>query len=150
MIDFDVRQFSTLLSTLPAHLPISDAMEEADPQQGRWWSSQREHMVSWFAAQATHGSGAYTRQTPNRSAKRTYNRLQCPEGLVWIAEALGADPGLVQRTAEEALAVPIRSRSAFVRKTLPWDLIAELAAPRIRHEQRRRRGNARRALRRAT
>ncbi|MEW6891931.1 hypothetical protein V3M60_10270 [Trueperella pyogenes] len=90
-IDIDVRRFAKLLAKLDAHLPISDAMEHADPQKnGRWWSSQREHMSSWFASQATTGSGAYTRQEPNLSAKTTYNRLQSPEGLIWIAEALGA------------------------------------------------------------
>ncbi len=130
-IDIDVRRFAKLLAKLDAHLPISDAMEHADPQKnGRWWSSQREHMSSWFASQATTGSGAYTRQEPNLSAKTTYNRLQSPEGLIWIAEALGADTALVQRVAEEALTIPRRSRSAFIRSYLPWELIAQLAKSR--------------------
>lgn len=128
MSDIDVRRFARLLAGLPEHLPISDAMEHADPQKkGRWWSSQREHMSTWFASQATTGSGAFTRQAPNRSAKTTYNRLQHPEGLMWIAEALGADTTLLQRVAEEALSIPRRRRSGFVRTHLPWNLIADLA-----------------------
>lgn len=131
-IDFDVVQFARLLSQLPAHLPISDEMELADPQkQGRWWSSQREHMSDWFASQATTGSGAFTRSRPNRSAKTTYNRLAHPEGVVWIAEALGADRDLVQSVATEALTISRRSRSGFVRKRLPWTLIAQLAKSRL-------------------
>lgn len=130
--DIEVRRFARLLAKLDAHLPISDAMEQADPQKnGRWWSSQREHMSRWFASQATTGSGAFTRQEPNVSAKTTYNRLQHPEGLVWIAEALGADTDLVQRVADEALTIPRRSRSAFVRSHLPWELIAQLAKSRL-------------------
>lgn len=130
--DVDVMQFADLLNRLPAHLPISDAMERADPQKtGRWWTCQREHMVGWFRAQATTGAGAFTRAEPNRSAKTTYNRLQCAEGLVWIAEALGANPDMVSEVAQAALQVPRRSRSGFVRKNLPWELIAELATPRL-------------------
>ena len=127
-MDVDVKEFARLLARLPEHLPISDAMEEADPQKnGRWWTSQREHMSSWFASQATRGSGAFTRRAPNRSAKMTYNRLQHPEGLVWIAEALGVDPALVRQVARDALDVPRRSRSSFVRKHIPWSLISQVA-----------------------
>ena len=130
--DLDVMRFADLLNRLPAHLPISDAMEQADSQKtGRWWTSQREHMVGWFRAQTTTGAGAFTRAEPNRSAKITYNRLQCPEGLVWIAEALGANPDMVSEVAQAALQVPRRSRSGFVRKNLPWELIAELATSRL-------------------
>lgn len=131
-MDVDVKEFARLLARLPEHLPISDAMEEADPQKnGRWWTSQREHMSSWFASQATRGSGAFTRRAPNRSAKMTYNRLQHPEGLVWIAEALGVDPALVRKVARDALDIPRRSRSGFVRKHIPWSLIAQLAKSRL-------------------
>ena len=130
--DIDVRRFAKLLAKLDEHLPISDAMEQADSQKnGRWWSSQREHMAEWFATQATTGSVAFMRQEPNVSAKTTYNRLQHPEGLVWIAEALGADTDLVQRVADEALTVPRRSRSAFVRSHLSWELVAQLAKSRL-------------------
>lgn len=131
-IDFDVREFANLLASLPEHMPISFAMENADPQkQGRWWDSQQEHMVSWFSAQATHGEGAFTRGEKNFSAKKTYNRLQCPEGLVWIAEALGADTELLEQVAQDALEVSRRSRSAYVRKHVPWAMVAELAQQQI-------------------
>ncbi|MDP9805895.1 hypothetical protein J2S70_000477 [Trueperella bonasi] len=126
--DIEVKRFAKLLRKLPEHLPISEAMEQADPQKTRrWWSSQREHMATWFASQATTGKGAFTRKTPNRSAKKTYNRLQSPEGIVWIAEALGAEPTLLKQVVDEALKVPRRRRSGFIRKHLPWDLIAHLA-----------------------
>lgn len=131
-IDFDVREFADLLASQPELMPISFTMENADPQkQGRWWYSQQEHMVSWFNAQATHGEGAYTREEKNFSAKKTYNRLQCPEGLVWIAEALGADTEFLELVAQGALEIPRRSRSAYVRKLVPWSMVAELAQKKI-------------------
>lgn len=80
---------------------------------------------------ASTSGGAFTRQEPNVSAKRAYNRLQHPEGLVWIAEVLGTDTDLVQRVADEALAVPRRSRSAFVGSPLSWELVAQLAKSRL-------------------
>lgn len=66
MNDIDVLRFARLLARLPEHLPVSDAMEQADPQKRRrWWSSQSQHMSTWFASQATTGSGKFTRQAPN-------------------------------------------------------------------------------------
>lgn len=82
-VDFDVAM---LLKALPAHLPISDAFEKADPQKrNRWRRSQREHMSGWFAQQTSLGSGAFSRTKPNRSARTTYQRLIHPKGIVWIA-----------------------------------------------------------------
>ncbi|MEW6859872.1 hypothetical protein [Trueperella pyogenes] len=131
-IDFNVREFARLLGRLPDHLPISDAMEQADPQKkGRWWSSQREHMTSWFASQATTGSGSFTREVPNRSARTTYNRLQHPEGLIWIAEAVGVDPVLIDRVAHEALTMDRRKRSGFIRKHIPWEMVADQAKSQL-------------------
>lgn len=123
-----MRDFARLMACLPPHLPISDEMEAADPQEsGRWWSSQREHLVSWFDSQATRGHGAFTRSTPNCSAKTTYNRFQCAEGLVWLAEAVGVDSDLVAQAARDALAVPRRSRCKIVRDLIGWELIAQHA-----------------------
>lgn len=122
--DFDVHRFARLLARLPAHLEISDSMEQTAPQENRRWSSQREHMTGWFRSQATTGSGAYSRQRPNHSAKTTYNRLQSAEGMIWIAEALGADKDLVRQAANEALTLPSSSRCKHIRQYLPRELIA--------------------------
>lgn len=115
------------MERLPEHLQISDAFEELDPQLGqRWWSSQREHMVAWFSAQMTKGEGQFTRETPNHSARTTYNRLQCPEAIVWMAEAVGVSEDKLVATVDAALFEPDhRRRSGIVRKHLPWSLIAE-------------------------
>ncbi|MSS45762.1 hypothetical protein FYJ43_06845 [Cutibacterium sp. WCA-380-WT-3A] len=137
-IDLDVKKFARILGKLEEHLEVSDAFEDAVVGQSeRRWSSQREHMTSWFRGQRTTGSGAYTRNKPNHSAKRAYNRLQSPEGLLWIAEALGADTELVRAAADEALAAkPNQSRCAVIRRHLPWPMIAELATSRTRWRRR--------------
>ncbi|PXA77862.1 hypothetical protein DCC24_02885 [Auritidibacter sp. NML100628] len=84
-------------------------------------------MTEWFASQATTGFGAYVRRRTDLSATKTYNRRQSAEGLVWIAEALGADADLVQQAAHDVLIRPCRGRRGYVREHLPWELIAEMA-----------------------
>jgi hypothetical protein len=127
--DFTIREFTAILKTCEPHLPISDAFEEADPQkQGRWWNSQKEHMVAWFTSQRSLGSGGFTRNTANDSARTTYQRLQSAEGLLWITEALGADTSLVASASAEALSNPRRSRPRIIRQYFPWETIASLAS----------------------
>lgn len=90
--------------------------------------SERELMVGWFTAQTTKGAGQYTREVPNRSAKRTYNRLLNSRSLLWINEAPGQDPERVQAAADEAAAEKDhRRRCGIVRKHLPWDEVIALA-----------------------
>lgn len=90
--DFHVDEFVRVLQSLASHLPVSDAYERDCPQRQRvWWSSQQEHMISWFGQQNCRGSGVFSRKTPNTSARTTYNRLLCPSAFVWMAEALGED-----------------------------------------------------------
>ena len=139
--DIEVLRFAQLLAKLDAPLPISDAMEQADPRKnGRGRVPMSEYLSKWFASQVTLGSGAFKRQKPNMSAKKAYNMLHYPEGRVWIAEALGADTDLVQRVADKALTIPRSSsaaltkgpfRNGFVLSQLPWELIAPLAKSRL-------------------
>lgn len=131
--DFTTRDFARLLNTLPAHLPISDEYDAHLGQKvGRWWTSQREHMVGWFNGRTTHGAGAYSRETPNDSARTTYNRLLNPGSLLWIAEALGVDSRPIQRAADAAAAESDhRRRCGQIRAVLPWSVIASAASAAI-------------------
>ena len=134
-MDFDVLDFARLLNRLPAHLPISDAYDgfvDGEYRRGTpWYTSQRQHMVGWFRAQTTTGSGDYSRNTPNHSARRAYNRILNAGSLLWINEALGQDPDLVRQAAEAAaLEREYRRRCRIVREYLPWDRVVELAKAR--------------------
>lgn len=127
--DISVTDFVRVLSQLEPYLPISDEYEHTKGQKsGVWWSTQKEHMVGWFSSQLTLGSGAYTRERTNSSARTTYNRLLSAGAFVWMAEALGEDPDIVRRAADAARNEPnARKRPALLRRHLPWDRIAELA-----------------------
>lgn len=129
--DMDVRDFARLLARLPENLPISDAYHGYDgsyPPPGPWYTSRRQRMVSWFRGQATTGEGAYSRTTPNLSAKRAYNRLLNSGWLLWINEAVGNDPGLIQQAADAASQEKDhRTRCRIVREHLPWSDVISLA-----------------------
>lgn len=133
--DLHVNEFVQILRSLPAKQPITEAFEtgwaaerqKQTSDKGTWYHRQKDHVLGWFASQVTRGAGAYSRSKPNTSARVTYNRLLNPAMPLWIAEALGEDPDVVQQAGENALTVPPRSRTAAARKVLPWSRIAELA-----------------------
>ncbi|MFI8776578.1 hypothetical protein ACIGH6_05745 [Brachybacterium paraconglomeratum] len=127
--DFTTAEFADILSRLEPHLPISDAFEADLPQRtGSWWTNQREHMVAWFRGQDSTGSGKFTKRAPDTSARLTYNRLLAPAAFVWMAEALGVSPEVVQAAADAARAEGnARKRPGVIRSHLPWDLIAARA-----------------------
>jgi len=127
--DYDVYEFARILEKLQAHMPISDRFDSVCGQEkGVWYYSQQEHMVNWFIDQNSKGSGAYTRDKPNRSAKTTYNRLLCPGALLWIAEALGEEDVIVQSAANAArVESDKRRRCGIIRTRIPWERIMELA-----------------------
>lgn len=130
--DIHVRDFVRVLQKLEPHLPISDQFELDRPQKtGAWWSIQKEHMVTWFGNQDSLGSGAFTRQVVNTSAKTTYNRLLCPAAFVWMAEALGEDPVVVRAAADAARdEANARKRPGLLRRHLTWARIIELSRQR--------------------
>lgn len=108
--DYTVSQFAAILARQPRH-------------------PQRTHMVDWFLSQTTRGSGDYTRQKPNHSARTTYQRLRDPAAILWIGAALGAPPSRIQAATAAARAEPDRRlHPGIIRRHLPWDLIATLAA----------------------
>lgn len=93
-------------------------------------------MVAWFEGQPTTGEGAYSRETPNTSAKRAYNRLLCALALIWIADALGVPSSRVAESVDAVLTADGDHRRACeaIRKVLPGELVAEQAVARERPE----------------
>lgn len=134
--DMHVSDFARILAHLEPHPPITEAYDDvAGQRQGVWYTSQRQHMVSWFRGQLTRGSGRYTRAEPNPSARTTYNRLFSPGAIIWIAEALGEEPTVVRNAADAAQAEPnLKKRPGILRKHLPWNRIITLAQRAGRRE----------------
>lgn len=129
-IDFDVRTFANLLDTMPENQPMSDAM--VSDLEEEWYSSQREHMCSWFREQVDTDAGTHTRKEPNHSARITYQRLSDGPAMIWLAEVLGVDEGLIATAATEVEAEPeTRSHCGIIRRYIPWELLADKAAALI-------------------
>ncbi|MGO4956698.1 hypothetical protein ACTQ49_05405 [Luteococcus sp. Sow4_B9] len=124
------RQLARLIRDLPEHCPISDAYEAAHLPGDRWWSSQRQHLSAWF--NELSGPRAFGRQSRGTPARLGYNRFQCAPGLLWLAEALGEDPAVVQAAADAAggQGRPA-TQCAAIRRVIPWQRIEQLLEPRL-------------------
>ena len=131
--DRDVQRYARLFDTLEAHLPISDAFEEKDPQRDkRWWGSQRQHMGCYFAGRVP--------RLGDWSAEAAYMALQHAEGIMWMVEALDTDGDHTARLvnlSEEIFAgaeqMARGKRAKFLRHPdhLPWSVIHNLAHHRL-------------------
>lgn len=133
-LDFTTWEFAEVLAWEEPRLPVTDAYEAEHRSPSAWYVSQKEPLLAWFGGQETKGSGAYTRQEPNTSAKRAYNRLSCGPALVWIAESLEVPDVRVQEAADVAVAAGPDHRRVCgaIRRVLPWELVAEYAVARQR------------------
>ena len=113
------------LGSAAAHFPISDQYELDYLPGEHWWNSQHEHVIAWF--NEIDGPGAYKRRSRGLGAHHAYTHFQCASGLLWIAEAVHADPVVVQRAAEAAAGVGRpATQCAAIRRILPWQQIEAL------------------------
>lgn len=119
-------EFAAMLRRAQPHYSISDEYERAFLPGVHWWSSQQEHVTAWL--DEIDGPGAYRRVTRGLGARHAYNHFQCAPGLLWIAEALGEDPEVVQEAAQSAGGVGRpASQCAAIRRFIPWSRIERLA-----------------------
>ena len=123
--DLDIISFCRVFEVLT---PLPDAVERLD-KWGSPYKNQKAHVLNWFFAQKTTGSGAYTRQQGNRSARTCYNRLLNPGMLIWMAAVLGADDRKIEQataSAIEAEKVNFRKRCSAFREIFPFEEIMRL------------------------
>ena len=124
-VDMDVITFCKVFEVLA---PFPDIVQRLD-KWGSPYKSQKAHVVNWFASQKTTGSGAYTRQAGNNSARTCYNRLLNPGMLIWMAAVLGADEGKIEEAtaaAIEAEKINYRKRCTAFRELFPFEEIVRL------------------------
>lgn len=128
MPDIRCKTFSDYLATKKDHYPYSDKyINEVHDSLDKTGRTEREHMVEWFRANETKGSGSYSRESPNKSARRCYNSLMNAGSLLWIAEAVGMDELTVRQAYEAAIAAgDYRRACGAIRKIITWDMIYAL------------------------
>lgn len=127
--DIRCKVFADILAGKADHYPYSDRyISEIHDSPSKTGRTEREHMVTWFRANETTGAGAYSRQSPNQSARRCYNSLMNAGSLLWIAEAVGVDEATVRQAYEAAASVSdFRRACGAIRKIITWDMIYALA-----------------------
>ena len=125
--DMSCVSFSHLLRFKRSHYPYSDRyLSEVNNSPDAHARTEKQHMVQWFADNATHGSGVYSRQKPNQSAKNCYNKLENAASLLWIAEAAGVEKPIVAAAFEAARqAGDYRRACGAIRKIISWSMIIE-------------------------
>ena len=128
MDDLRCKRFSEILAEKKDHYPYSDKyISEVHDSPDKTGRTEREHMVAWFRENETEGSGQYSRQTPNKSARKCYNGILNAASLLWIAEAVGIDELTVRRAYEAAVSVgDYRRACGAIRKIITWDMIYAL------------------------
>jgi hypothetical protein len=94
-------------------------------RHGIWYRTQKEHWLGWLSEY--DGPGAYGRIVrAGRDARFVYNHIVCPDMLLWLAEAAGVNPQVVEAARNEAIQkVSLQSKSAAIRRHVPWSEIAQ-------------------------
>lgn len=125
--DITCTQAAKLFRSKESHYPYSDRYRaEVHSSPDAKNLTEREHMIGWFTDNQTTGSGSYTRETSNLSARRCYNRLMNAASLLWIAEAVGIDELTVKQAFESAKAASdYRKACGAIRAIITWDMIYE-------------------------
>ncbi len=117
-----IGKFITAIRRLPSDKP------KVTP--GKWYRTQKEHWLGWLAEY--HGPGAYARTGPAsaRDARFAYNHIVEVKMLLWLIEAAGVPRAAVQKArVAAARASTLSSKSAAVRKRVPWEMVHESLFP---------------------
>lgn len=124
--DMDAKTLLGLVESLDVPsddaAPLTIQLETAlgvGPGYGRaTYRDQRHHWMRWLLEY----------QSPDRSARRIYNSLNCPPMVFWLAEAAGADRFLLEAATHAVLLAPSNqaAQSAAVRRVMPWSLIYQV------------------------
>ena len=96
------------------------------PSASKWYESQKEHWIGWLLDYQS--PGAYDRKTQNqRDARCIYNRVVCPDLLLYLAKGSGVSATALRKARTAAsLAGPTQmAKAAAVRRELPWEVVLE-------------------------
>ena len=121
MAPISIDDFLQAIRRLPPDEPVDDPKN--------WYRTQKEHWLGWLSEY--RGPGAYGRKIDKtRDARFAYNHIVEPKMLLWLAEAGGVSPRLVNAArSESARATAKQQQSAVVRRYVPWEVVANSLWP---------------------
>lgn len=128
--DLSCAEMARIFEGRADHYPVSDRyIREVRDSPSKTGANEREHMVRWFRANRTTGSGSYSRKRGNISARTCYQRLNNAASLLWIAEAIGVGRETVERAYDAAVeAGDYRRACGAIRRVIPWETVYALAS----------------------
>lgn len=105
-------------------LPSDEPVPPHTPGYNRY-ATQKDHWLGWLDPSACKGT--YPRKaSPKRDARDVYNRIVEPQLLAWLVSAAGVPQPLVQAALHAAASAPkLASKSAAIRRHVPWHILAE-------------------------
>lgn len=124
-----IRELRDHVAQLSPEAKISDSFERRRRPDTKgpkvWYRTQQEHLLGWL--DGYDGPGAYGRRRWDRDARFVYNHFQCPQGLLWLAEAAGVAAAKIREANEAVLSAPPRlsSQVGALRRVIPWSLVEE-------------------------
>lgn len=97
---------------------------------GKWYRSQREHMLGWLVYQQCEAVRKGI--DPNRNPAGTmWGRLKCSPLMFWLAETSGVGFDILFRAQKAAVAAAAinpkdgNPHGKMMREVLPWDLMEQ-------------------------
>lgn len=122
-----IRELRDHVARLSPEAKISDLFEQQRRRDSEsrkvWYRTQQEHLLGWL--NAYDGPGFYGRRRWDRDARFVYNHFQCPQGLLWLAEAAGVAAAKITEANEAVVTAPPRlsSQVGALRRVIPWSLV---------------------------
>jgi hypothetical protein len=125
--DFKIGELLAIVQKLPDALPLTDKFDLPHREHSKaWYKHQKEHLEGWLGQYLK--PGAYNRTGFRDSGMFFYNHFQCWTGLLWLAEALGESPQVLEQVSKLVLESGKHSASqtrAF-RHVVPWSRVYDL------------------------
>ncbi len=113
-----IAEFIRAIQSLPS--------DEPRVRPGIWYTTQKQHWLGWLGEY--DGPGAYGRiPGKQRDAKFAYNHVVCPEMLLWLIEAAGVRPDLVQAARSACqTGTTLMQSSGAIRRHVPWAVVYDV------------------------
>jgi hypothetical protein len=117
---YTIAQFITAIKGLPERMPQSDKLPLPPGH-----ASFKSQWLGWLGEYLT--SGYYDRKNAVDDAAWAYQHLNNGRMIVWLNEAAGEDPRII----DAAIAAmegrePTQTEAKYARRVLPWKYVAEL------------------------
>lgn len=97
---------------------------------GKWYRSQREHMLGWLVFQQCEAVRKGIDPVRNMAGPM-WNRLKCSPLMFWLAEASGVEADILFQAQEAAIAAAAinpkdgNPHGRLMREVLPWILLEQ-------------------------